>query len=123
MEKMRKHAYQSALAGWGTGADPDTSVNIWSTKAIDSGRNYGSYSNPEVDKLFEAGKREFDREKRAEIYGKIQKILWDDQPYTWLYYRNAFYGFNKQLRGYFFSHRGPYNYGPGFDAIYKPVMK
>ncbi len=123
VEKTRKHEYQAAFAGWGTGTDPDTSENLWTTKAIKNGRNYGSYSNSEVDELFEAGKREFDRDKRAEIYGKIQKILWDDQPYTWLFYRNAFYGFNKQLRGYFFSPRGPYTYGPGIEAIYKPVMK
>lgn len=122
MEKTRKHDYQAAFLGWGTGADPDTSENIWSTKAITQGRNYGSYSNPEVDKLFEQGKREFDREKRAAIYAKIHEILWEDQPYTWLYYRNAFYGFNKQLRGYVFSPRGPYTYSPGFGSIWKPAM-
>ena len=49
-------------------------------------------------------------------------LLWEDQPYTWLYFRNAYFGFNKQLRGYNFSPRGPYNYGPGFDAIWKPAV-
>ncbi len=122
MDKMLKHDYQAAFAGWGTGADPDTSSNIWTTNAIKNGRNYGSYSNKEIDKLFEEGKREFDPEKRAAIYAKIHKILWEDQPYTWLYYRNSFYGFNKKLRGYSFSPRGPYNYGPGFSSIYKPAM-
>ncbi len=41
------------------------------------------------------------------------------QPYTWLYSRNSFYAFNKQLRGYAFSPRGPYHYGPGVGAMYK----
>ena len=67
-----------------------------------------SYSNARVDELFKQGRREFDREKRAAIYGEIHKILWEDQPYTWLFYRNAFYGFNKKLRGYNFSPRGPF---------------
>ncbi|WP_298868212.1 peptide-binding protein [uncultured Gimesia sp.] len=119
-EKSRKHQYQAMFAGWGTGTDPDTSVNLWKT---DAGRNYGQYSNPEVDKLFEEGRREFDKDKRAKIYGKIHQILYEDQPYTWLYFRNSFYGFNKDLRGYVFSPRGPYGYGPGFGSLWKPVSK
>jgi peptide/nickel transport system substrate-binding protein len=120
-EKMLEHKFQAAFGGWGAGADPDTSENIFSTKAATGGRNFGLYSNPEVDKLFAEGKLEFDRAKRAAIYAKIDLLLWDDQPYTWLYYRNSFYAFNKKLRGYAFSPRGPFHYNPGFDNIWKPV--
>jgi len=118
-QKSRDHDFHAMFAGWGTGADPDTADNLWVTG---EGRNYGEYSNPEIDRLFEEGRREFDPQKRAEIYGKIHTILYEDQPYTWLYVRNAFYGFNKSLRGYNFSPRGPYSYGPGFGSIWKPAM-
>ena len=120
-QQMLEHRFHAAYGGWGSGVDPDTSENIFTTKAIENGRNYGSYVNKEVDKLFEQGKREFDREKRADIYRKIHQLLWKDQPYTWLFYRNAFYAFNKDLRGYYFSPRGPYHYDPGFFAIWKPA--
>lgn len=119
-EKARNHQFQAMFGGWGTGTDPDTSINLWKT---DAGRNYVQYSNPEIDKLFEEGRREFDKDKRAKIYGKIHEILYGDQPYTWLYFRNSFYGFNKDLRGYVFSPRGPYGYGPGFNSLWKPVSK
>ena len=109
--------FQAYLGGWGSGTDPDTSENIWATGA---GRNFISYSNPEVDRLFIEGRRELDRTKRAEKYARIQEILYEDQPYTWLYWRNSFYGFSKQLRGYVFSPRGPYHYSPGFSSIWKP---
>lgn len=115
-DKLLKKEFQAAFGGWGTGADPDTSVNIWGSTGE---RNYGSYINPEIDKLFEAGRLEFDDEKRAEVYGKIHTLAWEDQPYTWLYYQNAYYGFNKELRGYMFSPRGPYHYSPGFSSIYR----
>ena len=117
----REHKFDAIFAGWGTGADPDTSENLWTTKAIDAGRNYGCYSSKIVDQLFEDGKRELDPEKRAAIYQKIHLQLWDDQPYTWLYFRNAYYGFNRSLRGYNYSARGPYNYGPGESTIFKPA--
>lgn len=119
LEKLEKKEFQAAFGGWGTGADPDTSENLFKTGEP---RNYGSYSNPEVDKLFEQGKTEFDLEKRQEVYRKIARILWDDQVFCWLYYRNAFYGFNKNVRGYNFSPRGPFHFGPGFGAIYKTAQ-
>lgn len=118
MEKNRTHDFEASFGGWGTGADPYTSKNIFGT---DEGRNYGQYSNPEIDRLYDLGEREFDLDERAKIYGRIHQILYEDQVYTWLFYRNAFYGFSKQLRGYNFSPRGPYHYGPGFGSIWKPV--
>lgn len=120
-EDARGHKFQAMLAGWGTGSDPSTGKNLWTTKALEQdGRNYTQYTNPEIDRLFELGEKEFDRDKRAEIYGKIHTILWEDQPYTWLYYRSSFFGFNKNVRGYLFSPRNPYGYSPGFMALWKP---
>ncbi len=117
-QMQRDHKFQAAFAGWGSGADPDTNSNIYATNA---GRNYGKYSNPLVDALFERAKREFDEEKRYALYGEIHNLLWEDQPYSWLFTRNSFYGFNKRLRGYNFSPRGPFHYGPGFDSFFVPT--
>lgn len=118
-QMQRDHKFQAAFAGWGTGADPDTASNIWATNA---GRNYGGYSNPRVDALFEQARHEFDEEKRMALYGEIHNLLWEDQPYTWLFFRNSFYGFNKRLRGYNFSPRGPFHYGPGMSSIFMPAL-
>jgi peptide/nickel transport system substrate-binding protein len=116
-EMMQKKTFQACFSGWGSGTDPDSSENIWKTGEM---RNYCGYSNPEVDRLFAEGRRELDRSRRAEKYARIQEILYEDQPYTWLYWRNSFYGFSKTLRGYVFSPRGPYNYSPGFGSLWKP---
>jgi peptide/nickel transport system substrate-binding protein len=113
----QKRKFQAYFGGWGSGTDPDSSENIWKTGAM---RNFVNYSNPEVDRLFEDGRRELDRPKRAEKYARIQEILYEDQPYTWLYWRNSFYGFSKDLRGYVFSPRGPYHYSPGFSSMWMP---
>ncbi|HEV8002134.1 MAG TPA: peptide-binding protein [Planctomycetaceae bacterium] len=121
-QKELDHKFQASLGRWGTGADPDTTEYIYTTQGATRGRNFGSYSNPEVDALYRRGKTEFDRDKRAEIYGQIQRLLWEDQPYTWLFYRNSLYAFGKKVRGYVFSPRGPFNYSPGMDTIWKPVQ-
>lgn len=114
-ERSREGKFQAQFGGWGTGADPYSTENLWKTGEQ---RNYVRYSNKEVDELFKKAKFELDQDKRGDYYRKIDDILWDAQPYTWLYYRSAFYGFNKDLRGYGFSPRGPYSYSPGFDSIY-----
>jgi peptide/nickel transport system substrate-binding protein len=114
-EKARAHEFQAMFGGWGTGTDPFSTENLWKTG---EGRNYGEYSNTRVDELFIKAKYELEQDKRAVSYREIDDILWEEQPYTWLYYRSAFYGFNKKLRGYAFSPRGPFNYGPGFDSIW-----
>jgi peptide/nickel transport system substrate-binding protein len=119
-QKMLDKEYEAAFAGWGTGADPSTIDNIWKTGEQ---RNFGSYSNAEVDRLLKEAEREFDRNKQAELYGRIHSIIYEEQPYTFLYFQSAFYAFNKQLRGYYFSPRGPYHYGPGFGSLWRATAQ
>ena len=103
MQLEQTHDFDAALGGWGAGTDPDTSENIWGTG---KNRNYGFYSNAEVDELFYKGKRETDRAKRMDIYGRIHNIIYEEQPYTFLYCRNSFYVVSKRIRGYGFYPRG-----------------
>lgn len=116
VDAVQNRTFEAAMGGWGSGTDPDSSANIYFTGET---RNYAGYSNPRVDQLYEKGRREFDPEKRATIYQEIHNILWADQPYTWLFYRNSFYAFSKKLRGYNFSPAGPYLYTPGILSVYQ----
>jgi len=46
--------------------------------------NVMGYSNPEVDKLFEAAAKENDPKMRQALYSKMQKIVVDEVPVAWL---------------------------------------
>lgn len=111
-ERSRKHEFEASTAAWGTGVDPDLTRNIFGTKAIDDGRNYGCYSNPRVDELYDKGQKEFDPEKRKLIYREIGKLIYDDQPYTFLWSRPTLWAFNKRIRGVTYSPRGVWNFDP-----------
>jgi peptide/nickel transport system substrate-binding protein len=115
-----EHRFQAQAAGWGTGTDPDTANNLWKTEMYEKGRNYVGYSNAEVDRLFDEGAKELDFEKRKAIYQRIDQLIWEDQPYTFLYYRGSLWAFSKRLRGYAFSPRGPFSYSPGFGSVWVP---
>lgn len=116
MDKSQKHQFDAMISGWGTGTDPSTLDNIFKTG---EGRNYGEYSNPRVDELFELAEAEFDREKRAEYYAELHDVLWEDQAYMWLFYRPTLFGLNQDLRGFNFSPRDPYGVSPGINGIWK----
>jgi peptide/nickel transport system substrate-binding protein len=120
LKSVREHEFQAETAAWGTGTDPDTGWDLWRTEQYDIGRNYIGYSNARVDELFAAGRREFDPEKRRQIYQEIHKILYDDQPYTWIYNRPTLAAISKRIGGVQFSPRGIYNFDPGFYNWWAP---
>jgi peptide/nickel transport system substrate-binding protein len=64
--------------------DPDTlpflalRTDAWPEKG---GFNSGYYSNPEVDRLLAAARRETRREARGELYRRVQRITREDTPW------------------------------------------
>jgi len=80
-----KRRFEAVILGWTMGQDPDI-YDIWhSSKTGEKELNFVGYSNPEVDRLLLAGRRTFDRDVRKNIYWRIQELLAEDQPYTFLY--------------------------------------
>jgi peptide/nickel transport system substrate-binding protein len=84
-EFINKKRFEAVLMGWGLSRDPDC-YDIWhSSKTREGEFNFVSYKNNEVDRLLQQGRREFDQKKRAQIYHKIHSILYDEQPYMFLW--------------------------------------
>jgi len=92
--------FDAYVGGFSTGLDPDQTL-FWHTKegvkAGGNGFNRVSYSNPEVDRLLEQGRGETDVAKRKAIYNRIQEILANDIPWTFLYYQKRNWGINKRV--------------------------
>lgn len=114
------HEFEATMAAWGTGTDPDTSDNLWMTSTANGGRNYVSYSNARVDELFVLGRKEFDKTKRAAIYGEIQKLIYDEQPYLFITNPVATSAFHKRVRGVETSPRGADGFYPGALSWWVP---
>lgn len=88
-EFINKKKFEAVLLGWSLSRDPDC-FDIWhSSKTKEGEFNFISYKNEEVDRLLEDGRREFNQEKRKIIYHKIHQILYDEQPYVFLYVPDA----------------------------------
>jgi peptide/nickel transport system substrate-binding protein len=88
-EFINKKRFEAVLLGWGLSLDPDM-YDIWhSSKTKEGEFNFVSYSNEEVDKLLLDGRRTFDQEGRKNIYHRIHELLYEDQPYLFLYVPDA----------------------------------
>ncbi len=84
-EFVNKRKFETLLLGWSLSLDPDI-YDIWHSSKTKTGEfNFISYNNQEVDKLLEQGRREFDQNKRKQIYNKIHEIIYNEQPYLFLY--------------------------------------
>jgi peptide/nickel transport system substrate-binding protein len=78
-----KH-FDACILGWALSVDPDA-YEIWHSSQIEKGFNFISYQNPEIDRLLEEGRREYDFERRKQIYWRVHELMAQDQPYTFLY--------------------------------------
>jgi peptide/nickel transport system substrate-binding protein len=91
--------FEAVLLAWSLGLDPDPFDIFHSSKRDPGEFNFVGYQNEEVDQLIEAGRREFDQERRAEIYRRIHALLAEDQPYTFLYVPDALPIVHARFRG------------------------
>lgn len=100
-DKARRGEFNLHMLGWGgSTGDPDNAFRI-QLHSNNAGKvwNCGSYRNPKVDQLIEAGAKEFDLAKRAKIYADIQKIVWNDAPWLFLHRLSIFIVSNSNIQG------------------------
>jgi peptide/nickel transport system substrate-binding protein len=85
---VQKGSFQLFSLRWiGGNEDPDIFEYVfYSTSTPPKRANRGYYSNPRVDALIDAGRRELDQEKRMAIYAELQRVLAEDLPYIDLWY-------------------------------------
>jgi peptide/nickel transport system substrate-binding protein len=91
LQNLRSHKFEAYFGAWvgnvtgGEGTEDELSQLWESTSSKQGGSNYVSYKNPEADKLMEAIKVEPDRAKRLDMSHRLQQIMVDDQPVTFMY--------------------------------------
>ena len=78
---IKKGNFQIYSLTWVGIADPDIFHHAFHSRSTPpDGANRGGYSDVEVDRLTEAARRESSREKRREMYRRVQRILARDLP-------------------------------------------
>ena len=85
-EFLKINKIQAHLKSFIGGVDPDQSEDDWGCEKMRVADKLWINKNVEVNKLFEEGKVEQDKEKRTQVYQKIQKLICNNQPACFLYF-------------------------------------
>ena len=116
IERLRERDYQSYVSVNEVTNDPDEWGVYWETNGYQDGYNWGGYSNARVDELFGLARRELDRDVRAGYYAEVQKILYDEQPFTFIWDYRSMWAFSNRMRGVNFAPAGVFLFFPGPTA-------
>lgn len=88
LDSLRKHDFEAALAGWNAALFVDP-TSFWHTDSPEhpAESNFVGYSNPDVDRLIEQGVATADPAVAGPIWQDVQRRVYDDQPYLFLWWR------------------------------------
>lgn len=98
-DSLGRHDFDMDVVGWVGFVDPDE----WTYNLFHSGgkENQQGYSNPDLDRLLDLGRRIRDRERRKGIYKRIQRIVATDVPMVFLYDNNQISAARRRVKGLF----------------------
>ena len=98
IQKLSRRDWECYVGGFsGSGIEPHSGFNIWSSQGLLHQFNQGPQSGEppiqnwqvsdwerEIDSLFTAGVQELDESKRKQIYGRFQQIVAEQVPFFYL---------------------------------------
>jgi len=100
-----KRNFQAILLGW----ESDYRINLrdmFHSDAMSGQFQIASYANPQLDSLIDAVMLVKTRAEAKPIYSQMQRILRDDQPWTYLYYYPDLVVMRERVQGADMDSRG-----------------
>ena len=100
LSDVKERKFDAMILGWQMSVTEPDAYQVWhSSQAANKGSNHIAYKSPRVDKILEDYRREFDAKKRVDLYREFQRILHDEQPYTFLFTPKSISAVSRRFRG------------------------
>jgi ABC-type transport system substrate-binding protein len=107
-QRMRSKDFDALLGGWSLAWQPDPYQTWYGGNAeLADTPNVIGYRNPEVDRLVTELRVTLDRDKQIEIYHRVHALIYDDQPYTFLFSEKLSCGYDARLQNVRFYRVNP----------------
>jgi peptide/nickel transport system substrate-binding protein len=111
LDNIDTHNYDATILGWAMSIMKDDPFQLWhSSQSKNKGSNFISFSHPRVDEIIMENRVNFDEEKRIRLMMEFQEIIYNEQPYTFLYSSQALLAIHKRFRNVTL-----YPMRPGYD--------
>lgn len=98
LDLINKRDFDAITLGWTSGVETDI-YQIFHSKQIGAGGdNFVGYKNERLDQLIEQARGTVDEEKRMPLWQEAERIMYEDQPYTFLMRRESLVFIDGRIR-------------------------
>ncbi|MBL4847469.1 MAG: hypothetical protein JKY65_18275 [Planctomycetes bacterium] len=109
IDNINSRAFDACRLGWGQSIESDP-FQLWHSSGSEDGSNHCGFVSAEADELILKLRKTLDKKERQKLHFAFQKILYEAQPYTFLYCGPALGAYNPRFHGVRFT---PLR--PGYD--------
>lgn len=94
-----QHKFELSAGGWQASLALFDPKQIWHTDSYRvGGSNYVGFGNQETDALIEEIRTTLEEDKRNELYRKFQEILYEEQPYIFLFFNRNLIALSRRFK-------------------------
>jgi peptide/nickel transport system substrate-binding protein len=98
LDLIKKKDFDAITLGWSSGVETDIYQMFHGSQTISGGDNFVNYKNTKLDELIEKARATVDEDKRMPIWQQCERILYEDQPYTFLMRRQSLVFIDKRIK-------------------------
>ena len=98
IDLLDKKDFEAISLGWSASLEGDLYQIFHGDQSKDNGDNFINYQNPELDKLIEEARSTVDEDKRMPLWQAAERVLYEDQPYTFLTRSKSLVLVNKRMK-------------------------
>jgi peptide/nickel transport system substrate-binding protein len=85
-EKSTNRDFDMLMGSWNSSSMPDDYEQLWSTNSwLNGGQNFTGFGNEISDQLIDSINHTLNYDKRIILEKKLQKLIYDEQPYIFMY--------------------------------------
>jgi peptide/nickel transport system substrate-binding protein len=96
---VRERTFDANLANLVVRSLYDSNFTYWHSSQIKEGLNFSSYNNPEADRLLDEARFSLDPARRRAAFQEFQKVVHDDPPGIFLFWREMPIAVHSRFRG------------------------
>ena len=85
-DRLKNREFDAITLAWGSNLESDVYQEFHSSQMAAGGDNFVSYHSAELDQNVEQARRSLDEPARMKLWNKVHRILYEDQPYTFLFF-------------------------------------
>lgn len=111
LEHLRDHKFDMSVLAWVSSPNEGDGYQVWhSSQWANKGSNFVGFDNKEADELLEKIRRTLDPDERLKMHHRFHEILYEEQPYLFLFISPARGMYSNRFRNVKF-YRSP----PGYN--------